>query len=1134
MVIEISKESEYEKYTFSVLKEKKELLNCLNELASKTIIEGLMTKNYLDNRVKFAHNLVFNKLKNSFQEIDKKINSQILNLKIDLASEQSEQEKVFSQSKVLGTHSYAECILSLWLLCLCENHFLSKVNVHPRISLKIKSILIQKNSHLIKNDLTLLALYGSTDSSLEILESLDLISDKNKGLLSDFLDYYRKNSPKRSDYRPNSVYTLREYIFKHGALGPVQYFNFLKVADKLLEETGVDFGTMPIIALLCNYDLVHHKNEPRSYHSLIHFKSREYNSPSKAISLRKTLKLRNDYKYKNLASILKDSKLQIGEKYDFKDNICLSVSEEFEGNLIFSISIKKNKNYLNPEDKDSDFSVKFFELATYQRDFLKQLSLNRRQASLKTYKQGIKLLNEYLVEFVYPITIAEGLPFFDVSGDNFTKSNLAPLFSSSEIIWLNFRKKHKIDKIPLGLKEWLEIEKDESMASYFGWLSAIEKFFKFVEDTSNLIGQRYSSPVPIEFTKSTSKKYFGTTKNILDIQEWLIFIDILNCLMSLGLKEIFLNSDDLDTNFAKEFVKVFDSELLKGKYELRSNLEEDVVYSALSFYRLQYGAINSNDGSLFNKTSFWAAISCLFIVCNTGLRNNSAVNLEFDNLIENKGDKYTSINVIQDKVDTAGFKSMIPTSALNKVLELRKLLLKHDTSFFGLRSIDRGNDVYEKFEGLLGSSEKINEAEVSKVADFVFYLYNEIAEHSNKNFGYPILQKIEILPFINNQLRGNGLNRSSFVPIDAYAISLADIGDKSFEEITSELCPLVKVKFKPDLTVHSIRATFVTMAHISGVSAEIIKSFTGQEPVTQSHYIKASAMNMELLANGSKFELIEKFLRNEPGVRPEELSNNQIAQSINSGVISSGGLSCSIKGILNTNDIESIYRSNFKNISIHSTHICPHNDDCPTYILNILNNEKNCAICPVSISFVSDIPAISQKIQFHIEEAQSLKNGLNSKKRGRKSNDNAWITHFKEASNWLARYDLLKDSNGIIAGENTVRDSEKALKTFRCEDNGLLEDLIRMIESRGYNSYQSGILKAKAMMIQMRLATTLDSLDTQLLINDPVESVCRTLDKILKVNKIGIDEVLKRLSNNLTLLNCNNAIDTFLIGEKNE
>jgi hypothetical protein len=1132
IVIEILKDSGTDKHEFILLKEKEGLLNYLDELARETVLEHIAAKTYMENYIKEAYYLIYNKLKNVFQKIDNDSNSQFLHINVGGVDKEGELGKDVSQTKLYYITSFVEAFLGLWLFSLCTNGILSKKNVIPRMSIRVKSMVVQKNSHLIKSDLALLSLYGSTDSTFEILEGLDLISHENKELLSNFLDFYRKNSPKRSDFRPSSVYTLREYIFKHGGLNSVEYFDFLVVRDKLIEGTGIDFGDWPFISILSEYGLVCHKGKPRSYESLKHFKQREYDLGQQADAIRKTLKIK--YKKQSLASALVGSKLEIGKKYKLRSEIYVSLSEEIEGNLIFSILRNEDKKYLNPEYKDSEFSENFYELASYQRDFLKHISQKRRETSTKVYKQSLKLLNEYLVEFVHPISISNNLHFLDVSGENFTKSKLSPLFSSSEIVLSSFEKQYGITKMPLGFRDWLVLEKDESESSLFSKLSAIEKFFKFVEVTSKALDKNYGSPIPIEFTKSSSKKYSGTTKNIFDVKEWLIFIDILDCLMRIGLKETHLNIEDIDCIFAKEFVKDFDSELLKRKFNFDFNLPEDVVYAAIELYRLQYTEGGNVNAVIFNDTTFWASISCLYIVINTGLRNNSAVNLQLDGLVESKGDKYTSINVIQDKIHSNGFKSMIPTPVLNKVFELRKLLLKHDESFYGVRKVDRGNGIYEEYEGLLGAANKIDESIVSTVADFVFYLYNEIVKYWNSSLGYQILQEIKIRPFTNFQTRGVGVERKTVIPVNAYALSSSNISNKNFQDISSELCPLVLIRFKPDITVHSLRATFVTTAHLAGVSSEIIKACTGQEPVTQSHYIKATAMNMEYLASGARFDLIEKILRNEPGIRPAQLSDDEVAESARSGIIRSGGLSCSLKGILNTDDIESIYRTNFKNVSIHSTHICPHNDDCPTYILNELNNEKNCAVCPVSISFISDIPAISQKIRFHIDEAQALKNGNNSNKRGRKTNETEWVTHFKEASNWLARYDLLMDSKGIIAGENTIRDSKNALAMFTCEDNGLLDDILRMIESRGYNCYQSSSLKAKAMMLQMRLAPILDNLNTELLISDPVESVCRTLDKILKVNKIGIEEVLSRLSSDSQLLVSKDVINAMLIGGKNE
>lgn len=1130
IVIEIQKDSEVRKYEFILLKEKDDLLICLDEIARETVFDRVHTKTYKENYIKTAFHLLYGKLKKTFQKIDEASNSQFLHVNIQGIVKEDEDVEEVSQSKELNISRNIEAFMYIWLFRMCTSGLLSKKYVNPRISINVKSKIVQKNSHLIKSDLALLALYGSTDSSLEILEDLNLISDE--GLLSNFLDHYRKNSPKRSDYRPNSVYTFREYILKHGSGSSVDYFDFLVVKDKLIESTGIDFGDYPFILLLADYSLVNHKGKPRTYTSLNHFKQREYHLGEAANALRKTLKIKA--KKRSLASVLNGSQLEIGKKYEFENNNFLSLSEEIDGNLIFSVSRNDDKKYFNPQIEDSKFSEKFFELASYQRDFLKQLSHKRRDASIKVYKQALKLLNEYLVGFVYPISISESLHFFNVSGENFTNSKLTPLFSSSEIVMLSFEKKYGVKKIPLGFRDWLELEKEELESGLFSKLSAVDKFFKFVEVTANGVGKIYCSPIPIEFTKSTSKKYSSTTKNILDVKEWLIFVDILDCLMRIGQKEIYLNVNDFDSIFAREFVKDFDSELINRKFDFDLNLPVDIVHSALEHYRLQYSEGSSQKAVLLNNTQFWGAISCLYIVINTGLRSNSAVNLQLNDLIEFRGDKYTSINVIQDKTDPGGFKSMIPTPVLNKVMELRKLLFKNDESFYGLRKIDRGNGVFEEYEGLLGASNKIDEGVVSTAADFVFYLYNEIVKYLNVSLDYPELQEIKICPFINSEKRGVRVERKSIHPLNAYAYSNTDVGNKSFQEISSELCPLIQIRLKPDLTVHSLRATFVTTAHLAGVSAEIIKACTGQEPITQSHYIKATAKNMEYLASGARFELIEKIISGESGIRPVQLSEDEVAQTVRAGIIRSGGLTCSLKGILNTDDIESIYRSNFKNVSIHSTHICPHNDECPTYIQIELNNEKNCAICPVSISFISDIPAISQKIRFHIEEAQTLKNCNNTNKRGRKTSEAAWVTHFKEASNWLARYDLLKDSKGIIAGENVIRDSKNALAMFTCEDNPLLEDLLRMIETRGYNSYQSGSLKAKAMMLQMKLAPILNGLNTELLISDPVETVCRTLEKILKINKIGIDEVLLRLSSDSPSLMNKDVIDALLIGGKNE
>jgi hypothetical protein len=215
---------------------------------------------------------------------------------------------------------------------------------------------------------------------------------------------------------------------------------------------------------------------------------------------------------------------------------------------------------------------------------------------------------------------------------------------------------------------------------------------------------------------------------------------------------------------------------------------------------------------------------------------------------------------------------------------------------------------------------------------------------------------------------------------------------------------------------------------------------------------------------------------------------------------------------------EEIRRAPDQNIAVNRTHICPYGNVCPKKIKTILDNKKLCGLCPASLSFKSDGPAIAAEIRRLGDEIADLSVAIDSGELtdGEKASySQRRMSLTTELSAWMCRHDyLIEMSDGeILLDEDGQGHYERKL-TYQIPNETWTDDqetLWRILETSEVKTLQSERLRAKARRGGRTLVTRITPDIMDAIESDPVKAAALTVKKYARLQGLSLDEVVEHL-----------------------
>ncbi|WP_449288413.1 hypothetical protein [Marinobacter salarius] len=332
------------------------------------------------------------------------------------------------------------------------------------------------------------------------------------------------------------------------------------------------------------------------------------------------------------------------------------------------------------------------------------------------------------------------------------------------------------------------------------------------------------------------------------------------------------------------------------------------------------------------------------------------------------------------------------------------------------------------------------------------------------------------------------------------------------EGVDTDVRPVSLFEYRTYITAHSLRMTFDSFWSNILSHETISKYHTGQTPQTVGYY----SSNTPDETNQAIKIANQLGLPNQ--VPRQDKDAKKIIRDLKEQGISQDIVSIASRDLDDFDIGEEIRRAPDRNIAVNRTHICPYGNTCPKKIKAILDNKKLCGLCPASLSFKSDAPAIAAEIRRLGDEIADLSNTINSGDLTDGEKDtycNKRMTLTQELAAWMCRHDyLIEMSEGeILLGEDGEGHFKRKL-TYHKPDNNWSEDEIalwRIIETSEVKTLQSERLRVEARRISRKLAIRITQEVMEAIEADPVKAAALTVQKYARLQGIGLDEVVKQL-----------------------
>jgi len=1035
------------------------------------------------------------------------------------------------KGRIETIHRDINNIIYIWFFVAAVEGKLASKHCWPPVEIQNSSTLLQAGVLNSLNDVEILSIFCSSKEGLERGKNFGLFSSEFESVVEDLRNVYISYQSRGDGvYKPSAVYILREYLISgywNRTTIDVEFISQIKDQLTISSKSG-QYALTPLDEFLIKKNLMSLNGEVVDLEDYFVFLDSIRGKNAGLIKEGRARKA--NQKYKSLV-VNHDDRLirfnyQLGADYTTEELGTLTYKDLISENLFFTIRRDiKSANQKLFEKFNSDFESEheegsfklLFELIS---DFIAMESQSKQKSTLKSLKASLGDLSDYLCGYLYKFAKEHNYPILNCSGQSFLNTKLAIAFNDSKFVSGIFERDYGLKIRPVRFQDWLANKKFSKAVLGIKTRHAMS-FFDYCESVADQMELKFVNPMLSTKVSSAGLAAKETTKEVFGWVEWLIFTELvtqtLDSLKDYYEKKLAGSEECLTSGVEKAILSGKNFEYIKSVYKIDISITPEMIAGAVRNYEYQYDNIWSKRIDL-NSCSFVSCLAAIIVMVNNGIRSHSAINLQHEGLVISRSDVYTAIRVIADKVDPNGFTSHLPNKVIDTIFELRNVLIKlFPSAFAKKREIEQGGSERVFIEGLFGSAANCDEVSVGAVSDFFFYLYNELIRATNLKLGRNVVSEISVLLMPRMEKRGTGINyKKKSLSADLFILSMDVAKELPTELLGKRVSPAVAVVQRPNRTVHSFRASLVTNLSLAGTNPALIKLLTGQEAPTINHYTKATTENLKILEAEGVLGLAKALVEGH-GQLAEKKTIEEIRDFVKKGVSSSGGMTCTVADVIDTNDLDKIYKKESRHIAIHATHICPYDDNCPKYVRKMFDNSKDCAICPVSVSFIKDLPAISLKVKYHIDEAQHYQYLENSDVPQYQKNEfnGMWIKHAREASMWIARYELMSSRGKALAGARVLSDAKESLLEFRCEDNHVLSRVLEIMDARGHYQYQSEELKAAARKIFLKVGARFGDIDTKQFSLNPVEAVCRTIEKIMDIHQVTCDDLIKSLSSDV-------------------
>ncbi|BCD96348.1 hypothetical protein [Marinagarivorans cellulosilyticus] len=598
------------------------------------------------------------------------------------------------------------------------------------------------------------------------------------------------------------------------------------------------------------------------------------------------------------------------------------------------------------------------------------------------------------------------------------------------------------------------------------------------------------------------ERYQVSKKNKLDYQYWVLFKEY-----SIRFSDACIQvMEDVDCNdidqlaWRERMQKILDAQSFPfgdKKISFSSSPLDDLTISA-------------------SKVHVFSAIVTLLSYC--GIRFSNAFWLDVRSYnaaseIPNSNERLVPLNINTDKTQLRPYQSHIPMKVMRILDRLKNIRCKVLGDEIASAKVNYQNNANSKWPSvcpLFRYSTAFSEAsaglELSTMLTYILANFERLFDRCGVRLNSYIYPKISGMTFEEYE-ELKALRATS--KVNSYVVEKADM------KKDLDICPrpVTFFEYRSSITLHSFRKTLDSY-YSNFVSHEMIgKLFTGQAASVVGYYAENTPDDFEdgvRLAKESGFPIpipINTFTRDDKEVIAHIKDCGITQEYFRISAAPAEGFS-----------IEDAYsRAPADKIAINRTHICPYDNDCPTDIRRMLDDQKLCGACPAAISVASDAPAIAATIKLLGDQICDLSKTLEKEALTSGERKNFFAKRMclvAEFSAWLLRHETMRgmSHDQILLGETGEAHLRRVARYVSPHNlNPEIEILLRMLETSGVQTLQSETLQLRAKRLARKVISNITPEILDKIDSDPVEVAAQLIAKVAKLNGISLEEAVKTL-----------------------
>ncbi|WP_318419108.1 hypothetical protein [Photobacterium leiognathi] len=805
---------------------------------------------------------------------------------------------------------------------------------------------------------------------------------------------------------------------------------------------------------------------------------------------------------------------------DYKDVVVRIQSEELTlikiGNDHIPITLNTSK--FNPENiEDNNY---------WKKTQLDYLSKSQEKGTKKSKRSRLSLLNSYLFDYLPYFFIKNNKTKYKYPNSPSEFLSYIYVFRSETLLMYNYGENYN-DIYPITILDYIHAIAEEK-ASQLGnprtnsgrdAISEIQRYFKFIINKFNTIPQCKLDSNPISDDDKNFKsgfKYNKTVKNKIELNYWILF--------RLFLKEITVKLIENAENV------IFKNGKNKSIFTINKKikwLETEIHIDKVDLSFL--GKFNFTDWKNPISVTNYQTVTGLYLMATSGLRASNIAWLDVNNYAqecpnEYDGNSFVELFVNTDKIQTSPFNCSIPGHVMKLLQRVEILRLNVDRYKFNKPIFYQGepSSKWGKIKPLLQATKKNSIAIqdgttlINIIDAFEKCIRNHNVNASEKN-KYNFVSEGYYLPKRANQ----NTFRKTPNSVHGEQDYTATIEYKK-DNYTVNFTPLKRAaKFTP----HSLRVNFDSTCSVLTDLESVGKICTGQGAETVGYYSKNTLKELleikeiakklgftglfpDTITEQGKLKNIEiasvkDYIANEDNFKNnhQKDSSKDCLDYISLSAIKIHGMS---------SPIESLRQAPKEQIAFYRTHICPFDSICPNEVLQALQGEKCCAICPYAIISTQHAVGISAELKRLGDIAYDLTQQINDTNLLKREIEDIKKTRniiIKSISGWLVRHNFLVNK---INSKDYFIENKNNLQLHHISGSIAGKNILfRLKEVEDISTLQSPKLQREARHITRKLKMLLNTSPNDFNVDDESKNEISTALEMTKIicNLHGINEV---------------------------